>query len=296
MGMHYRSACLLGALLTLLVAVSPLAAQAPDLGPGTYPQSFTHGGRDRTYLLHVPRGYDGRTPTPLVFLFHGGPGSPAGIESRVGFRTLPDEGGFIGVVPEGINGYWNDGGSQPLVPEIGNVDDVGFVAALTDHLAGRFRIDPLRIYATGLSNGGFLSNRLGVELSARLAAIAPVSGTLGRAIAPNFVPQNPVAVLYMHGTSDDIVPYGGGQVDNLGGDVISAAELVNLWVKADGCATPARAEQLPRVRRDTYTPCRAGTEVVFYTIEGGGHNWPQPMGVEAIQLIWDFFRAHPKAR
>ncbi len=296
--MARRVASLLSALLTLLVAVGPLAAQAPDLGPGTYQQSFTHGGRDRTYILQVPRGYDGRTPIPLVFLFHGGGGNAAGVESRVGFRTLADEGGFIGVVPNGINRQWNDGRSDSarLVQQIGNVDDVGFVAALIDHLAGRFRIDPLRIYATGLSNGGFLSNRLGVELSARLAAIAPVSGTLGRAIAPNFVPQNPVAVLYMHGTSDDIVPYGGGQVDNLGGDVISAAELVNLWVKADGCATPARAEQLPRVRRDTYTPCRAGTEVVFYTIEGGGHNWPQPMGVEAIQLIWDFFRAHPKAR
>ncbi len=295
MGMHYRSACLLGALLTLLVAVSPLAAQAPDLGPGTYPQSFTHGGRDRTYLLHVPRGYDGRTPTPLVFLFHGGPGSPAGIESRVGFRTLPDEGGFIGVVPEGINGYWNDGGSQPLVPEIGNVDDVGFVAALIDHLAGRFRIDPLRIYATGFSNGAFLSNRLGMELSARFAAVAPVSGTLGTVVAPNFAPQNPVAVFYMHGTNDVIVPYDQGQVA-IGGVTISAAELVNLWVKANGCATPARTEHLPRVRRDTYAPCRAGTEVVFYTIEGGVHDWPVNANINTTQLVWEFFRRHPKAR
>ncbi len=294
--MHYRAASLLGALLALLVAVDPLAARAPDLRPGTYQQSFTHGGRPRTYILHVPRGYDGRTPTPLVFLFHEGLGNAAQTDGLVGFRSLADGGGFIGVVPDGINRQWNDGRSDSprLVPLIGNIDDVGFVAALIDHLAGRFRVDPLRIYSTGFSNGAFLSNRLGMELSARFAAIAPVSGSLGKAIAPKFAPQNPVAVLYVHGVRDNVVPYNGGEVGNFGGIVISAVELVNLWVKANGCATPARTEQLPRVRRDTYAPCRAGTEVVFYTIKDGYHQWPASLN--ATQLIWEFFRRHPKAR
>ena len=314
--MRVHAGHLLGVLLALFVAAATTAAQTPALGPGTHQQTFTHGGRTRTYLLRIPPRYDGRTPVPLVLLFHGGGGTAAQIERYVGFNALADRGGFIGVVPDGISMQWNDGRSDSarLVPLVGAVDDVGFIAALLDQLTERFRIDQQRIYAMGFSNGGFLSNRLGMELSSRFAAIAPVAGSLGQAIAPNLAPQSPVAVLYIHGTRDQNVPYEGGEVVGRSGVAISAARLVDLWVKANGCVTSVRTEQLPdrdpndgtRVRRDVYGPCRAGTEVLFYTIEGGGHNWPgKPVAVEfgpatkdidATELIWEFFQRNAKGR
>jgi polyhydroxybutyrate depolymerase len=195
----------------------------------------------------------------------------------------------------------------------GDVDDIGFIGALIDHLGGRLRIDSRRVYSTGISNGGFLSHRLGMELSDRLAAIAPVAGTLGENLVSRFAPKDPVAVLHIHGTQDRLVRYEGGEVVARGGVSISARGVAELWAKANGCATPARTEQLAdldpndgtRIRSDSYVSCRGGATVMLYTIEGGGHTWPgrstpalgaSTRDIDGAQAIWDFFERHPKQR
>jgi polyhydroxybutyrate depolymerase len=110
------------------------------------------------------------------------------------------------VYPEGVARHWNDGrGTTP--PAAQGVDDVGFVSALLEHLAQRFNIDPGRLYTCGMSDGAIFSHRLGCELAVKLAAIAPVAGTMAENIAPHCAPQRPISVVEFHGTEDLIVPW-----------------------------------------------------------------------------------------
>jgi polyhydroxybutyrate depolymerase len=251
---------------------------------------------------------------PLVLVLHGGAGTGAQIERYTNFNAVADAHGFVVVYPDGVNRGWNDGReSERTSTRSGHVDDVGFIGSLIDHLTKRLRVDPLRVYSTGISNGGFMSHRAAMELSDRIAAIAPIAGTLGENLVARFAPKHPVAVLHMHGTQDRFVRYEGGDVIARGGKSISAARVTEMWAKANGCAVPSRPEQLPdrdpddgtRIRADSYGSCRAGTTVVLYTIVGGGHTWPgraAPLlgtttrDIDGAQAAWEFFERHPKQR
>lgn len=300
-------------LLTCVIGVASLCpAQTP--APGTHEQSITHGGLTRTYRLRIPPGYDGTKPAPLVLAFHGGgaQGSAATAERGLGFNPLADKHGFIVAYPNGIDHHWNDGRISPRFKN--EQDDVGFVSALIEHLATTLNIDRRRIYATGNSNGGFFTHRLGWELADKLAAIAPGASTMGENMVARFAPKQPISVLYLHGTKDPAVPFDGGEVIGKGGLVIPAPKMAGMWAKANGCPAKPKVEQLPdkdpndgtTVRRETYAPCKNGTEVVFYVIEGHGHNWPgraannpaagpSTKEIKAAEVVWEFFAKHPKA-
>jgi len=256
-----------------------------------------------------------------VLAFHGGEGSAQVAEAGLGFNPLADEHGFIVAYPQGLpnpgKGFgWNDGRVSPRFPGREKVDDVGFIRALIAALQAELKVDPRRIYATGNSNGGFMSHRLGWELSDVLAAIAPSAGTLGAALEKDFAPKHPLHVLHIHGTADPAVPFNGGEVIGRGGLALAAPRMVELWVKANGCVTPPKVERLPKTTRDatqvireTYAPGAKGAEVIFYRIEGHGHNWPgrAPRGglnplagpttaeLNAAEVVWAFFASHPKA-
>jgi polyhydroxybutyrate depolymerase len=297
----------LGVVLLTVASLPPAEKSAP----GSHAQSLAHGGLKRTYRLYVPAGYDGSRPMPLVLVFHGGQGTGAQMERGVGFNRLADKHGFLVAYPDGVGQHWNDGRVSPRLADVAKVDDVGFVAALIDHLASTYRIDPDRVYATGISNGGFLAHRLGWELSDRLAAIAPVAGTLGKEVAAKFAPKRAVAVLHIHGTKDPAVKWEGGEVIARGGEALSVPAVVALWVKANGCRPKPTVEYLPqkepkdgtRVRRETYAAGEVGAEVVVYAVEGWGHNWPggaslgERFGpatkqVNGAEVIWQFFQRH----
>jgi len=113
-----------------------------------------------------------------------------------------------------------------------SADDVGFVNALIDELSRMHPIDPDRIYVTGMSNGGMLSHRLGIELSHRIAAIAPVVATV---FGDEKKPANPVSALMLNGLLDRNVPPDGGSPGGRGR---------NAW---DG--TPASARRSHRGAR-----------------------------------------------
>jgi polyhydroxybutyrate depolymerase len=250
-----------------------------------------------------------------VLAFHGGGGSSANAERGFGFNPFSDREGFLVVYPQGVENHWNDGRIGERFPRATDIDDVGFTRSLIEDLKARYAVDPDRIYATGHSNGGFFSQRLGMELSDVLAAIGPVAGTLDPDVAAKFAPRFPVHVVELHGTDDRLVPYQGGEVAAKGGRCLSVPEMIALWVKADGCEPRPRVETLPerdpddgtKVKRESYAAGKTGAEVVLYTIEGQGHNWPgrPPSGaqpgrgtreIDATGVIWDFFERHPKAR
>lgn len=274
-------------------------------------------GLQRTYRLHLASHHDPARPAPLVLVFHGGGGTPEQIERESRFSELSEREGFIVAYPAGYRRSWNDGrGSDAVAAQRDGVDDVGFVAALIDDLSANLRIDPKRIYATGISNGAMFSHRLAMTLSSRLAAIAPVAGGVPQPLLARFDPQAPVSALIVHGTLDPLVPYAGGEVRVLGGPrgrVAGAEESARLWGTRDGCSASPVAQPATdpadgcSMTRLSHPNCGHGTGVELLRLDGGGHTWPggsqylpeRLVGkvcrqLDGAALIWDFFQQHPK--
>ena len=253
-------------------------------------ETFVFDGLTRTCYIHIPPSYDGTRPVPLVIVLHGYTGNARGIESLTGFSAKADKEGFIAVYPEGVAQRWNVGFGMLKF----DTDDVGFINELINRLEQKYKIDPKRIYVTGFSNGAMMSYLLGAELSDKIAAIAPVAGSIGSmtyGLEQIPEPSQPVSVIGFHGTADTSVPYEGD-------GFLSVAESVAFWVSHDGCFIIPQNETMSdgKVIISVYTGGANGTEVVLYTIIGLDHSWPrQTIGViEATDIIWDFFASHPK--
>ncbi|MFI5184285.1 MAG: alpha/beta hydrolase family esterase, partial [Vicinamibacteria bacterium] len=220
--------------------------------------------------------------------------------------------------PEGANRGWNDGRTAPAVEARTAVDDVGFISALIDRLVRDERIDPGRVYVTGISNGGIFSYRLACDLSDKVVAIAPVAANMPSPVTECH-PRRAVAVLAMNGTLDPLVPFDGGTVGGAllrsRGEVVSTAASARFWVEQERCAPKPETASLPdldatdgtTVRRESYRGCSGRAEVVVYTIEGGGHTWPGgsqylsprivgavSRDVDASSLILEFFARHAR--
>lgn len=301
-----------------LVSGGQTVAQDDPLVRGT----LMHDGLERTYELYVPSTLDPSQPAPLLIGLHGGAGTGADVHGVTlgGFSRIADRENAIVVYPNGVEGHWNDGRiglDHRSVSE--NIDDVGFIAALIDELAATYNIDLKRVYVTGLSNGGAMSFRLACDLGDRIAAAAPVIFTMAEEQVTMCNPTRPVPILIMNGTADPIIPYEGGQADILDvyyvGQLVSTAASVDFWRQHNQCPETAIAatETLrDRVRRDDstvertiYGPCADGSEVVLYTIVGGGHTWPGGIqylpqsligptnrDIRATDEIWAFFSRH----
>src|SRR5271155_2365498 len=207
---------------------------------GTRPASMDFGGRIRTYLLHVPVGYDGKRLLPVVFVLHGATQSADSAEKMSGMSAKADQERFLVVYPSGTGqiSTWNAGNCCGYALE-NNVDDIGFFRALLEKLESDYTIDRKRIYFTGISNGAMMSYRAACEMSDQIAAIAPVEGALNVDCHPSM----PVSVLIFHGTADRLVAFNGGttpfQVGERRSDN-SVANAVEFWVNHDACSTVPR--------------------------------------------------------
>lgn len=285
-------------------------------GPEDRIRTITVGGRERRYRIHVPPNVDSRTPSPVVIAFHGGGGNPESMVRISGLNAKADEAGFIVVYPFG-SGREPDRNLTFNAGDVGgfarqrNIDDVGFTRALLDDLERTVRVDPNRVFATGLSNGAMMAYRVASDLSDRIAAIAPVGGPMGTAECR---PVRPVSIIHFHGTADDLAPFDGGRGRGVGNQPSflrpvfrSARESLRKWVEANGCdpepvvePLPDRADDGMRVFRETWGNGRDGAEVVLIRIEGGGHTWPgreppveflgrSTKDVSANDMMWEFF-------
>jgi polyhydroxybutyrate depolymerase len=263
------------------------------------------GGLDRQYNLWVPSGYTPGKPAPLVFNFHGFTADPESQEWLSGMSKLAEEAGFILATPKGSGREevlgWNSGGCcGEAVLE--NVDDVAFTSDMIDQIRAEYCVDPLRIYATGMSNGAFMSYRLACELADRIAAIGPVAGVM---VTADCFPSRPVPVISFNGTSDLLVWYDGGIYE-------SVPRTIVRWSIRNGCSREMETiYEKGNVRCVTYTKCKEGATVELCTISGGGHSWPGGMDnsflapyiiglegettrhVNASQAMWEFFQKHP---
>jgi polyhydroxybutyrate depolymerase len=270
-------------------------------------------GLSREYIIYLPFGYN-TTTCPLLFVLHGGGGTDTGAINLASFNNLAETEKFIVVYPQGIDKSWNDG--RPTSANQLGVNDVNFFRTLIQNFSTQYKIDAKKIYATGLSNGGFMSSRLGVELGDKIAAFAAVAATVEKnTIYPSISGTNSVSALYIHGTADPLVPFAGGTVTvGAGGVIASHAEAVGKWVLANNCSTLPVTTNIPDIAADGTTSVRRdfnggtkGSAVVSIVITNGGHTWPQGqqyvppafIGITSedfngVQTVWDFFKAHPK--
>ena len=278
--------------LRQLLAPGAAAPSAPAaVATGSEEGVITSGGVNRHYILHVPEGYQGTTPVPLVLNFHGYGSNSRQQEALSGTSEKADREGFIVVYPDGLNAAWHTG------PAADGEQDRLFVRDLITYLEGQYNIDAKRIYATGLSNGGGMTDRLGCTMADTIAAIAPDSG------AYNFWqdchPSRPMPVLAFHGLDDNVVPYAGGNPTAMEPPI---EEWAAGWAGRDGCAaTPAKTSPVETVTVETWSGCQGNAEVILYTLANHGHSWPgspvmpkaiTSQAVSATDVMWEFFKEH----
>lgn len=295
-----RIIALVFALLGLPLLVALVAAV------GFHRHNRTNGtlvssGVEREYFLHVPESYDGSRAVPLVISLHGGAGWPALQRDVSRWNHLADRDGFLVVYPAsgkvgGVRGW------RVVQPGQGLEEDVRFLSDLMDTLEARYNIDPERIYANGLSNGGAMAFALSCTLPDRIAAVGVVAPA--QILPWEWCPSpKPMPWIAFYGTDDRLVPYTGGTSWASPRRAFpDALEWTARWAARNRCeADPVVSRVAPDVTRREYSGCTRGAPVVLFTIEGGGHTWPggQPLpewflgatsqGVDATEAMWAFF-------
>ena len=275
---------------------SPARASAP----GDVDQSIITGGSSRTYVLHIPTGYDGAAPAPLVLAFHGYSLNGRQMADYTGLANLADERGFVLVAPDGAGTpaawNWRKSAAAP--------DDVRFVGDLLTKLSAELCVDADRVFAAGFSDGAAMSRVLACDMADRLAAVAVVA-------SPGVPCVAAVPMIAFHGTSDPLVPFEGGTVPAAvagGGTFPPVRRSVSEWARALGCdGLPTISRPTATVELSTFLRCSRGDgDALLYTLLGGGHTWPGSVPLPAEQYgatnpdinasatIWEFFAAHPR--
>lgn len=256
--------------------------------------TIIHDGIVRTFKLHVPASYSANTKTALVIALHGYTSSATDLESGIGLNEKADAEGFIVVYPNGLSypwttnnpQAWNAGGSYEEWTQ--GTDDVGYIDQMIELICKYYAIDRNQIYATGHSNGSFMTYRLGYELSNKIAAIATHSGQM--LYLPTKAPTVKVSVLHLHSLDDTTVPYYGNQYEQ------AVDDILNHWASWYSCSQqPDTTFQNTDYMIKEWT-CSGNTAIKLYLLNKGGHTWFNTSNscIQANDIIWDFFKAHPK--
>ena len=318
-----KSLSILAAVIFLLCLGCQVGASkgSPAAGLKTITKTLTHDGVSRTYHIYLPPGFSKQKSAPLVLALHGGGGRGKLFNDQTSEGTLEkaaDKRGVVIVYPEGINKQWNDGRTDILRSKKAR-DDVGFLSALIDKMVENYGVDPRRVYSTGISNGGFMSIRLAMELSEKVTAIAPVTAQISVAIKDK-TPQLPISIMVVNGTKDPLVPYNGGHIrlfrfGRSRGEILSTAETIDRFRRHNGCGKSPRRSKLndldpndgTSVEIEKFDCAKNNTEVVLVKVIGGGHTWPGgkqylssrfvgtvSRDINASEMILDFFLRHSR--
>ena len=277
--------------------------------PGWSARAVSSGGLDRCYYLYTPKGYDPARAAPLVFSFHGFLSNPDSHALITGWRKLSDEHSFLLVLPQGTEFPQRWYATETWGTR--TTDDVQFYMDILAGLNSVASVDQARVYVNGFSNGGGMTFDLGCRAGDTFAAMGTVAAAVVTTEDCN--PSRPMPAIVFHGTADPIVPYEGGE---MGSPLLQAAaeithappvfvgvqDWVAFWAEGNGC--DPTAETIPPQGDASgvrYSGCDGDAEVVFYTIDEGGHSWPggfpipgvgkTSRDIDATEEMWEFFQA-----
>ncbi len=329
----HRWASLACCIAALLVAHSVAAQETKE--------TITLENVDRSYVVHLPTGYDDKRHYPVVILLHGMNQNSDDMERLTRFNALADKDSIVAVYPSALHGRWNfgiqqlpqqeyrrgpyrrrgygypgrypGGGSPPPQREPGErnrpqqADDIDFLNHMLDKLANKFAVDKSRIYVAGLSDGGFMTLKVGCDLADRVAAIGIVGAAMPKTMV--CIPSRPLPAAMINGTDDPVVKYDGGKGKNGRFATISAEDTVKQWAKYNHCAEKPTRSKLSahgkgsmETKVDTYSGCQQDAQVLLYSVKGGGNTWPggeqyeteKTIGktsedLDANSTLWSFF-------
>ncbi len=304
----------MGIIRTLILALAAAALALPAMAGDQ--REIAVGPAKRSYFLHAPDGL--RQNAPLVIMLHGAGGSGKHAAESYGWVRKADEVRFLLIAPDASAvladreanflrnpRVWNDGSGR-AGPNVTSSDDIGFLRALIDQAARQYGIDRKRVYVSGFSSGSSMTQRVGLEMTSEVAAIAPAAGDLfgKRADLPRGLP-----VLTLVGDADPLAPWEGGEVvipmwGSRSDPRPPFRTNPEAWAAMDQCREKADSRPYAGVRLTHWTACRDNVEVAFYVVEGMGHHWPgsergplmersggpSKNPFRAVDLIWDFFQ------
>lgn len=269
----------------------------PLLCCGQQTFTFDHNGIIREYILYLPN--DLNENAPLIFVLHGFASSAQTIMTYSGMNGLADANGFAVCYPQGtedIGGttHWNAN------LNISNTDDKAFLSELATFLQSEYLFSPDYTFICGMSNGGFMSYALACEQPDIFKAMASVTGTMSGSTWENCNPDNPVPVLQISGTLDQVVPMD-GSMSPLGGwgGAPAMSEIIDFWVELNGLDKQENgsfsdidSNDGSTVIFEKHSSDNSKNEVWLYTVQGGRHAWPGAWGnkdIAASEEIWKFF-------
>lgn len=287
--------------------------------------SITSENLERNFLFYIPKKPN-PNGFPIVFVLHGGGGTGEGMIYLTRISEVAERDGFIVVYPNGLENRWNDGrGITRFLTDQRNTNDVQFFRDMTRHFKSNFRVDDQRIHVVGLSNGGFMAQRILCEASDLFASGFSIAATTSVYLSKECKLNEPISIGFIFGKKDDIIPYSGGTIlvptsQELNsprlpaGESISFLQSLEVWKKRLGCENESihNIDSLKK-RRDkdilkyTYQNCRRNSLLDGYLIESGGHFWPHgfyytneskygylTQDLDATKVVIDFFKRTPK--
>ena len=300
------SKCKSYVLFCLLPLIAFGCQKSGDGKPFRINGSMNLDGWHRTYLLNLPPNYYDTSNFALVVALHGFAGSAAEMEHDYGITDKANAEHFIVVYPEGVpsNGplhlrTWNTGSCCGPSQER-QVDDVTFIRALIDELIEKYHVDPKRVYVTGMSNGAIMTYTLAAQLSDKIAAIAPVSGTL--MMSQPCSPLRAVPILHIHSQLDTKIPFAGGF--GMAGYYFTPVDsALNVWSMLDSCNTPPVVVDKGTYQFTEWKNASGTPAIELYLTYDGGHSWPggqkpraqadpPSTAINATDLIWEFFQQY----
>ncbi|VAV84073.1 hypothetical protein MNBD_DELTA01-713 [hydrothermal vent metagenome] len=274
----------------------------------------------RKYYLHLPKGRTDTQPIPLIIAFHSGHGGGIRLSVQSGFDELADKEGFAVVYPDSVD-QWNDGRAKAS-----SMRDIKLTKALIKKLVKENNIDPKRIYATGVLNGGIFTLRLACDMADDFAGFAPLLGSMPEDYVDSCRPSRRVPLMLVSATGNRMVPWKGGSVPfggsfTSGGNVIAIDKTIQFWQEHNDCSPAAFTELLPdidkndgtRVEVARYKNCYKGSALTHVIVKNGGSIWPgsreksgrmrttmiglTSYDIDATAMIWEFFKKNtPKQK